>query len=69
MIRKGRTGELMRPEINFLACAGICEILHLIPHGPGGEPLYRAKAATGQIQPLVPETDIVLAPASSIVSG
>ncbi len=69
MTRKGRTDQLVRPKETFLECTGICEILHLLPSGPRGEPLYWAKAATGQIQRLVPETDIVPLSASSIVSG
>ena len=58
-----------RGQRRHLENIGSYEILRAPPSGPGGEPLYRAKAATGQIQRFVPETDIVPAPASSIVSG
>ena len=60
---------LVRPRERLLENTGIYEILRLLPGGPDGEPLYRVKAATGQLQRVVREADIVPASASSVANG
>jgi hypothetical protein len=62
-------GQLVRPRERLLENTGIYEILRVLPSGPDGEPLYRIKAATGPIQRVVREADLVPASASSQVSG
>jgi hypothetical protein len=62
-------GQLVRPRERLLENTGIYEILRVLPSGPDGEPLYRIKAATGPIQRVVREADLVPASASSHVSG
>jgi hypothetical protein len=65
MTHKFRIGELVRPRERLLENTGIYEILRVLPSGPDDEPLYRVKAATGLIQRVVREADIVPASASS----
>ena len=62
-------GQLVRPKERLLDNSGIYEILRVLPSGPDGEPLYRIKAATGPIQRIVREADLVPASASSQVTG
>jgi hypothetical protein len=62
-------GQLVRPKERLLENTGIYEILRVLPSGPDGEPLYRVKAATGPIQRVVREADLVPASASSQVTG
>ena len=65
MTHKFRIGQLVRPRERLLENAGIYEILRILPSGLDDEPLYRIKAATGPIQRVVREADIVPASASS----
>jgi hypothetical protein len=58
-------GQLVRPRERLLENTWIYEILRLLPPGPDDEPLYRIKAATGPIQRVVREADLVPASASS----
>ena len=58
-------GQLVRPRERLLENTGIYEILRLLPSGQDDEPLYRIKAATGPIQRVVREADLVPASASS----
>ncbi len=60
-------GQLVRPREQLLENTGIYEILRVLPSGLDGVPLYRVKAATGPIQRVVRESDIVPASASSVV--
>ncbi len=60
-------GQLVRPKEQLLENTGIYEILRLLPSGPDGEPLYRIKAATGPVQRVVREADLV--PASACAQG
>jgi hypothetical protein len=60
-------GQLVRPRERLLENTGIYEILRVLPSGPDGEPLYRIKAATGPIQRIVHEANIV--PASAYSQG
>lgn len=69
MTHKFRIGQLVRPRERLLENSGIYEILRVLPSGPADEPLYRVKAATGPIQRVVREADIVPASASSQVTG
>ena len=69
MTHKFRIGQLVRPRERLLENTGIYEILRVLPSGPDDEPLYRVKAATGPIQRVVREVDIVPASASSQVTG
>jgi hypothetical protein len=65
MTHKFGVGQLVRPRERLLENTGIYEIPRLLPSGPDDEPLYRIKVATGPIQRVVGEADIVLASASS----
>jgi hypothetical protein len=65
MTHKFGIGQLVRPKERLLENSGIYEILRILPSGPDGEPLYRVKAATGPIQRIVREADLVPASASS----
>jgi hypothetical protein len=69
MTQKFRVGQLVRPREKLLENTGIYEILRVLPSGPDDEPLYRVKAATGPIQRVVREDDIVPASASSQGTG
>ena len=69
MTHKFGTGQLVRPRERLLENTGIYEILRILPSGPDGEPVYRVKAATGPIQRVVREADIVPASASSQETG
>jgi hypothetical protein len=69
MTHKFGIGPLVRPKERLLENTGTYEILRLLPTGPEGEPLYRIKAATGPIQRVVREADIVPASASSVENG
>jgi hypothetical protein len=62
-------GQLVRPRERLLDNTGIYEVLRLLPSGPDDEPLYRIKAATGPIQRVVREADLVPASASSQGTG
>jgi hypothetical protein len=62
-------GQLVRPRERLLDNTGIYEILRLLPSGPEDEPLYRIKAASGLIQRVVREADIVPASTSSRGTG
>jgi hypothetical protein len=64
-----RIGQLVRPRERLLENTGIYEILRVLPSGPDDEPLYRVKAATGPIQRVVREADIVPVSASSQGTG
>ncbi len=68
MTHRFGVGQLVRPGERLLENTGIYEILRLPPSGPD-EPLYRIKAATGPIQRVVREADIVPASASSHGTG
>jgi hypothetical protein len=59
----------VRPKERLLDNTGIYEILRVLPCGPDGEPLYRIKAATGPIERVVREADIVPASASAPGTG
>jgi hypothetical protein len=69
MTHRFGVGQLVRPRERLLENTGIYKILRVLPSGPDGEPLYRIKAATGPIQRMVREADLVPASASSHVSG
>jgi hypothetical protein len=69
MTQKFRVGQLVRPREKLLENTGSYEILRVLPSGPDDEPLYRVKAATGPIQRVVREDDIVPASASSQGTG
>jgi hypothetical protein len=69
MTQKFRVGQLVRPREKLLENTGIYEILRVLPSGPDDEPLYRVKAATGPIQRVVREDDIVPASDSSQGTG
>jgi hypothetical protein len=69
MTHKFEIGQLVRPRGRLLENTGIYEILRLLPGGPDGEPLYRVKAATGQLQRVVREADIVPASTASVANG
>ena len=69
MTHRFGVGQLVRPRERLLENTGIYEILRLLPSGPDDEPLYRIKAATGPIQRVVREADIVPASASSQETG
>ncbi len=68
MTHRFGVGQLVRPGERLLENTGIYETLRLPPCGPD-EPLYRIKAATGPIQRVVREADIVPASASSHGTG
>ncbi len=68
MTHRFGVGQLVRPGERLLENTGIYETLRLPPSGPD-EPLYRIKAATGPIQRVVREADIVPASASSHGTG
>ena len=67
MTRRFAIGQLVRPRERLHENTGIYEILRVLPSGPDGEPLYRIKAATGPVQRVVREADLV--PASACVQG
>ena len=69
MTHKFRIGQLVRPRERLLENTGIYEIVRVLPSGPDDEPLYRVRAATGPIERVVREADIVPASASSQVTG
>jgi hypothetical protein len=69
MTHKFRVGQLVRPRERLLENTGIYEILRVLPSGPDYEPLYRVKAATGPIQRVLREADIVPASACSQGTG
>ena len=69
MTHKFRIGQLVRPKERLLENTGIYEIVRVLPSGPDDEPLYRVKAATGPVQRVVREADIVPASASSQGTG
>jgi hypothetical protein len=69
MTHKFGIGQLVRPRERLLENTGIYEILRLLPCEPDGKPLYRVKAATGQLQRVVREADIVPASTSSAANG
>jgi hypothetical protein len=66
---KFEVGQLVRPRERLLENTGIYEILRLLPCGPDGEPLYRIKAASGPIQRVVREADLLPASASAAAAG
>jgi hypothetical protein len=67
MTHKFGIGPLVRPKERLLENTGIYEILRVLPSGPDGVPLYRVKAATGPVERVVRESDIVPASALSVV--
>jgi len=69
MTHKFRIGQLVRPRERLLENTGIYEILRILPSGPDDEPLYRVKAASGPIQRVVREADIMPASISSQGTG
>ena len=69
MTHKFRIGQLVRPRERLLENTGIYEIVRILPSGPEEEPLYRVKAATGPVQRVMREADIVPASAQSQVTG
>ncbi len=69
MTHRFAIGQFVRPRERLLESTEIYEILRVLPSGPDGEPLYRVKAATGPIQRVMREADIVPASASSQVTG
>jgi hypothetical protein len=69
MTHRFGVGQLVRPRERLLENTGIYEILRLLPSGLDDEPLYRIKAATGPIQRVVREADIVPASTSSQGTG
>ena len=69
MPHKFRIGQLVRPRERLLDNSGIYEILRILPSGPDDEPLYRVKAATGPIQRVMREADMVPASVSSQGTG
>jgi hypothetical protein len=66
---KFEIGQLVRPRERLLENAGIYEILRPLPSGPDGEPLYRIRAASGPIERVVRERDLLPASESSANSG
>ena len=59
MDHKFQIGQLVRPREKLLENAGIYEILRQLPNGPDGEPIYRIKAASGPVQRIVREADLL----------
>ncbi|EIM26863.1 hypothetical protein [Microvirga lotononidis] len=69
MVHRFQIGQLVRPREKLLENSGIYEILRQLPSGPDGEPLYRIKAASGPVQRVVREADLMPASASSRAAG
>ena len=69
MTHKFGVGQLVRPRERLPDNAGIYEILRVLRCGPDGEQFYRIKAATGTIQRIVREAEIVPASAASQGTG
>jgi hypothetical protein len=69
MTHKFGIGQLVRPRERLLENTGIYEILRQLPSGPDREPLYRIKAASGPVQRVVREADLLPASGSSRVAG
>lgn len=69
MDHKFEVGQLVRPRERLLENAGIYEILCPLPCGPDGEPLYRIRAASGPIERVVREADLLPASGSSADNG
>jgi hypothetical protein len=69
MDHRFQIGQLVRPREKLLENTGIYEIVRQLPSGPDGEPLYRIKAASGPVQRVVREADLLPASGSSRVAG
>jgi hypothetical protein len=69
MDHRFQIGQLVRSRAKLLENTGIYEILRQLPSGPDGEPLYRVKAASGPVQRVVREADLLPASDSSRVAG
>lgn len=66
MDHKFKTGQLVRPREKLLENIGIYEILRPLPCGSDGEPLYRIKAASGPIERVMREADLLPATGSPL---
>jgi hypothetical protein len=62
-----KTGQLVRLREKLLENNGIYEILRPLPGGSDGEPLYRIKAASGPIERVVREVELL--PATGVSAG